>query len=46
LKGLRTIRPVYNSWLLFRTMVETFISWAGEKSDLFALAIALQKVEE
>jgi hypothetical protein len=45
-KGLRTIRPAYNNWLLFRAMVETFIVWAGEKPDLFALTVALQKVEE
>jgi hypothetical protein len=45
-KGLRTIRPAYNNWLLFRAMVETFILWAGREPDLFALTVALHKIEE
>jgi hypothetical protein len=45
-KGLRTIRPAYNNWLLFRAMTETFILWAGGEPDRFALTVALQKIEE
>lgn len=45
-KGLRVIRPAYNNWLLFRAMVETFILWAGEEADMFALSVGLKKMEE
>lgn len=45
-KGLRVIRPAYNNWLLFRAMVETFLVWADQEADHFALFVALKKVEE
>lgn len=46
LKSLRTIRPAYNNWLLFRAMVEVFFMSIGEDVDEYALSVGLQKVSE
>lgn len=45
-KSLRTIRPAYNNWLLFRGMVETFLISIGEAYDGYAVEVALQKMNE
>lgn len=45
-KGLRSIRPAYNNWLLFRAMIETFFVWAEEEVDHFSLFVSLKKMEE
>lgn len=46
LKSLRTIRPAYNNWLLFRAMVEVFFMSIGENVDEYALSVGLQKMSE
>lgn len=46
LKSLRSIRPAYNNWLLFRGMVETFLISIGESYDGYAVEVALQKMNE
>ena len=46
LKSLRTIRPAYNNWLLFRAMVEVFFMSSGEDVDEYALSVGLQKMSE
>lgn len=45
-KGLRTIRPAYNNWLLFRGMIEAFLMEVGEEPDRFALTVAVNKINE
>lgn len=45
-KSLRSIRPAYNNWLLFRGMVETFLISIGESYDGYAVETALQKMNE
>ena len=45
-KSLRTIRPAYNNWLLFRAMVEVFFMSIGEDVDEYALSVGLQKMSE
>ncbi|WP_291530494.1 DUF2264 domain-containing protein [Bacteroides sp. UBA939] len=45
-KALRTVRPAYNNWLLFRGMIEAFLMFAGEKADEYALTVAINKINE
>ena len=45
-KGLRTIRPAYNNWLLFRAMTEAFLLSIDEETDRFALTVAVNKINE
>lgn len=45
-KSLRTIRPAYNNWLLFRAMIEAFLMSVGEPADEFALTVAINKINE
>lgn len=45
-KSLRTVRPPYNNWVLFRAMVEAFLIQAGEPADGAALDLALHKTSE
>lgn len=45
-KGLRTIRPAYNNWLLFRAMVEAFLFSIDEEADEYVLAVATNKINE
>ncbi|WP_242034437.1 DUF2264 domain-containing protein [Dysgonomonas sp. BGC7] len=45
-KSLRTIKPAYNNWLLFRGMVEVFLLSIGEDYDGFALDVAIRKMNE
>jgi len=45
-KGLRTITPAYNNWLLFRAMIEAFFVSIGEEYDGFALNVAVRKINE
>lgn len=45
-KGLRTIRPAYNNWLLFRAMVEAFLMQVGAGADQYALTVAVNKINE
>lgn len=45
-KGLRTIRPAYNNWLLFRGMTEAFLLSIDEEADKFALTVAVNKLNE
>lgn len=44
--GLRVIRPAYNNWLLFRAMTEAFLLSIGEKADMYALTVAVNKINE
>lgn len=45
-KGLRTVRPAYNNWLLFRAMIEAFFVSIGEEYDAYVLDIAIRKMNE
>ena len=45
-KSLRTIRPAYNNWLLFRAMIEVFLASIDEEYDGYALEIAIRKINE
>lgn len=45
-KGLRTVKPAYNNWLLFRAMVEAFFVSIGEEYDGYALEVATRKMNE
>ena len=45
-KGLRVIRPAYNNWLIFRGMTEAFLLSIGEEADLYALTVAVNKLNE
>ncbi|MDR1737888.1 MAG: DUF2264 domain-containing protein [Candidatus Symbiothrix sp.] len=44
--SLRTVRPPYSNWLLFRAMVETFLVSVGAESDGFALSVSIRKFNE
>ena len=44
--SLKWVRPAYNNWLLFRTMVETFLLSIGEEYDAFVIEVGLQKMNE
>ena len=46
LQKLRTIRPAYNNWLLFRAMTEAFLLFIDEEADHFALTVAMNKLNE
>lgn len=45
-KGLRSVRPAYNNWLLFRAMIEAFFVSIGEEYDAYVLDIAIRKLNE
>lgn len=45
-KKVRSIRPAYNNWLLFRDMVEAFLLSVGEEPDGYALTAGLNKIDE
>jgi hypothetical protein len=45
-KSLRSIRPAYNNWLLFRAMIEAFLASVDEEYDAYALDISLRKTNE
>lgn len=45
-KKLRTVRPAYNNWLLFRGLIEAFLMSIGEEADRYALTVAANKTNE
>lgn len=45
-KSLRDRTGAYNNWLLFAGLNESFLQWAGEKSDPFRINIAKNKIKE
>lgn len=45
-KGLRSVRPAYNNWILFRAMIEAFFVSIDEEYDAFALDLAIRKMDE
>lgn len=45
-KKLRSIRPAYNNWLLFRGLIEAFLMEASEEADGYALTVAANKINE
>lgn len=45
-KGLRTIQPPYNNWILFRGIIEAFLASIDQQPDGFALRLSVQKMEE
>ena len=45
-RSLRSIRPPYNNWLLFRGMIEAFFVSIGEQHDGFALYLTVLKMNE
>lgn len=45
-KALRRIKTIYNNWLLFSGMVETFLLSVNEQYDPFRIDIAWRKLKE
>lgn len=45
-KKLRTVRPAYNNWLLFRGLIEAFLMYADEDADQYVLTVAANKINE
>lgn len=45
-RSLRSIKPAYSNWLLFRAMIEGFFISIGEEYDAAALDMALRKMDE
>lgn len=45
-KSLRTIKPAYNNWLLFRAMIEAFLASVDEEYDGYVLEVAVRKIDE
>lgn len=45
-KLMRSIRPAYSNWLLFRGIVECFLIMAGEQPDMLAIPIVANKINE
>ena len=46
-KGLRTVHPAYNNWLLFRGLIEAFLLSIGEEDvDYFVLETVAHKINE
>ena len=45
-KSLRSIRPSYSNWLLFRAMIEAFLVSIDEEYDVYALDISIRKMNE
>lgn len=43
---LKKVRPAYNNWLLFRTLIEAFLYSVGEEYDAFVMEVGLQKINE
>lgn len=44
--SLKSVRPAYNNWLLFRGTVEAFLLSIGQKYDAFALTVSAEKMNE
>ena len=45
-QSLKSIRPAYNNWLLFRAMIEAFLVSIDEEYDAYALDISIRKMNE
>ncbi|MDE6403072.1 MAG: DUF2264 domain-containing protein, partial [Muribaculaceae bacterium] len=45
-KGIRAIDPPYTNWLLFSSMIESFLSSVGADGDDYRVNSAIRKVEE
>ncbi|KAA6317791.1 hypothetical protein EZS27_032110 [termite gut metagenome] len=45
-KSLRSVKPPYNNWLLFRAMIEAFFVSIGEEYDAYVLEVAIHKMNE
>lgn len=45
-RGLRSIRPAYSNWILFRGMIEAFFIMAGEAHDAYAVDVTIRKMNE
>lgn len=45
-KKLRTVRPAYNNWLLFRGLIEAFLLSINEDADQYVLTVAAHKINE
>jgi len=43
---LRSIRPAYNNWLLFASMIETFLLFVGEEYEVLRILIGVKKIQE
>lgn len=44
--NLRRVDPPYTNWLLFSSVIESFLAKAGAKCDDFRVNMAIRKVEE
>jgi hypothetical protein len=45
-KSLRSVKPPYNNWLLFRAMIEAFFVSIGEEYDGYVLEVTVHKMNE
>lgn len=45
-RSLRSIRPAYSNWILFRGMIEVFFIMAGEPHDAYAIDVTVRKMNE
>lgn len=45
-QGLRRFTPVYSNWLLFVSMIETFLMTVEEQYDVYRIEMGLRKTEE
>ncbi len=45
-RGLRSIKPAYSNWILFRGMIEAFFIMAGEEYDAYAVDVTIRKMNE
>ena len=43
-RSLRSIRPAYNNWLLFRCMIEAFFISIGEEFDAYAVDTSIRRM--
>ncbi len=45
-QGLRRYTPVYSNWVLFVSMIETFLMSVNEQYDAYRVEIGIRKIEE
>jgi hypothetical protein len=45
-QNMKTVRPAYNNWLLFRGLIEAFLMSIGEEADQYVLSVTANKMNE
>lgn len=43
---LKSVRPAYNNWLLFRSIIEAFLFSINEEYDAYAIDMSIRKMNE